>query len=310
MALAVSLSAQVPTIASDGAVQLTFGPSQECAPAWSPNGDQIAFESEADGNWDIWLIDAAGSTPTIVTVDPSSDRRPTWSPDGSHIAFDSDRSGGLDIWCVMPAGGGAERITSSSACANPTWSFHGARWTRGDFRWIAFEYASGDCDGINHEIRSVPFSGGSPTQITPTCLLANAPAWSPRGNQLAYHNWGRDGWHRGIWVRDLDGDEVVQITSEYPDRDDNPAWSPDASHIAFQSDRSGDWEIWLIPSGGGVATRVTNGGGTEPTWSPDGSHIAFASDRSGNSDIWVIDVTKPVTINQESWGSIKARYRP
>jgi Tol biopolymer transport system component len=64
------------------------------------------------------------------------------------------------------------------------------------------------------------------------------------------------------------------------------------------SDRSGNWDIWIMPSSGGVATQLT----TDPdddsnaSWSPDGEWIAFESLRSGNRDIWLIPATGGVAI--------------
>lgn len=67
-------------------------------------------------------------------------------------------------------------------------------------------------------------------------------------------------------------------------RDDNPAWSPDARKIAFQSDRTeqNDWDIWVVNWDGSGLHRLTSGPTTDqdPAWSPDGSRIAFLRDGS------------------------------
>ncbi|MGZ4380967.1 MAG: TolB family protein [Gaiellaceae bacterium] len=73
-------------------------------------------------------------------------------------------------------------------------------------------------------------------------------------------------------------------------RDVNPVWSPDGKKLAFESDRSGNDEIYVM----NLATlRVTNltrnpARDSDPTWSPDGQSIAFASERDGNSEIYVM----------------------
>jgi Tol biopolymer transport system component len=57
------------------------------APAWSPNGKQIAFNSRRDGVFQIYVMNADGSDQTRLTTDGTADFIPTWSPNGTHIAF-------------------------------------------------------------------------------------------------------------------------------------------------------------------------------------------------------------------------------
>ena len=70
-----------------------------------------------------------------------------------------------------------------------------------------------------------------------------------------------------------------------------PAWSPDVKRIAFVSDRSGNYEIWLMNESGTGLQNITNDIAVDryPAWSPDGSRLVFASTRSGNWDIWVMN---------------------
>ncbi len=68
----------------------------------------------------------------------------------------------------------------------------------------------------------------------------------------------------------------------------NPSWSPDGSRIAFASNMSGQFQIYIINPDGTNLTPVTTGGGDWPTWSPDSSTIAFQSTRGGNSEIYSV----------------------
>ncbi len=67
--------------------------SRSGAIAWSPDGSRIAFDSERDGNRDIYLTDADGRRVQRLTDDPANDGSPTWSPTGDRLAFSSDRDG-------------------------------------------------------------------------------------------------------------------------------------------------------------------------------------------------------------------------
>ena len=75
-------------------------------------------------------------------------------------------------------------------------------------------------------------------------------------------------------------------------RDSLAAWSPTGDLLATYSNRSGDWDIWLVPvAGNGQPRRLTNWESNEiyPSWSPDGRTLAFCSNKNGNADIWLID---------------------
>jgi Tol biopolymer transport system component len=69
------------------------------------------------------------------------------------------------------------------------------------------------------------------------------------------------------------------------------AWSPDGSKLAFSSDRSGNYEIYVMNADGSGLVQLTNQGATniQAAWSPDGTKIAFYSDRTGNPEIWVMN---------------------
>jgi dipeptidyl aminopeptidase/acylaminoacyl peptidase len=78
--------------------------------AVSPDGEQIAFMSRRDGNWNIYLVNNDGTGLRQLTDDPSEDGLPTWSPDGKAIAFVSNRGGPWAVWAVTPSGGGKRQL--------------------------------------------------------------------------------------------------------------------------------------------------------------------------------------------------------
>ncbi len=93
-------------------------------PAWSPDGSQIAFDSNLRGNWDIFVVKAEGGAPQTLTTDASSEARPNWSKDGHWVYFGSNRTGTEQIWKV-PAGGGAQVQVTRSGGMNPVVSLDG-----------------------------------------------------------------------------------------------------------------------------------------------------------------------------------------
>lgn len=87
--------------------QITDHPG-DSAPAVS--GNQVAFMSNRDGNWDLHLVTTDGSEVTRLTRNPANDGLPTWAPDGTFIAFVSDRGGRWAIWAIRPDGSDLRKL--------------------------------------------------------------------------------------------------------------------------------------------------------------------------------------------------------
>ena len=262
--------------------RLTRNSAHDWFPAWSP-GTQIAFQSERDGNWEIYVMAADGSQPTNLTRNSARDWRPAWSPDGTQIAFDSYRDRNWEIYVMAADGSQPTRLTRNSGSdRSPAWSPDGTQ--------IAF---MSDRDG-NDEIYVMAADGSQPTRLTRRNSGGDwSPAWSPDGTQIAFVS-DRDGnWE--IYVMAADGSQPTRLTRNDAD-DISPAWSPDGTQIVFVSDRDGNREIYVMAADGSQPTRLTrNSAGDEsPAWSPDGTQIVFVSDRDGNREIYVM-AAKPET---------------
>lgn len=82
---------------------LTDHPSDR-SPAVSPDGAELVFMSQRDGNWDIYWVPAKGGKPMRLTSDPADDGLPAWSPGGQYVAFVSNRGGQWAVWLMKSNG--------------------------------------------------------------------------------------------------------------------------------------------------------------------------------------------------------------
>ena len=239
----------------------------------TPNTPRIAFHSNRDGNWNIYVMNSDGSDQTRLTDNPAADSWPSWSPDGRRIAFisprdDPDPDDDDPIWeiYVMNADGSAQtRLTNDSAWHSlPRWSPDG--------RHIAFQSRT---DG-NWEILVINADGSGQASLTDA---GNAePSWSPDGRHIAFTS-DRDG-NTEIYIMNADGSGRTRLTDNATS-DRFPIWSPDGQRIAFYSYRDENWEIYVMNADGSGQTRLTNNPARDirPSWSPDGRHITFSTDR-------------------------------
>lgn len=113
---------------ADGTVtDLTQGQGGSDA-EWSPDGSRIAFETDRDGNDEIYAMDPDGSAVTNLTQHAASDGNAHWSPDGTRIVFDSDRAGTRDIYVMNADGSGVTLLYQGDGLdTEPRWSPDGQR---------------------------------------------------------------------------------------------------------------------------------------------------------------------------------------
>lgn len=250
-----------------------------CIGSVSGNGflsPRIVFDTNRDGSYEIYVMNADGTGQTRLTNDPGWDWEATWSPDLSKIAFTSDRGAiSPEIWVMNADGSGQTQLTNNGADDGyPSWSPDGTR--------IAFNsYRTG-----NNEIWVMNADGGGQTQLTNDATSNFHPVWSPDGTKIAYVNF----WD--IYVMNADGSDQTQLTTD-PAVDWTPAWSPDGTKIAFRSERDGNPEIYVMNADGTGQTRLTNDPMIDdhPSFSMDGTQIVFHSQRIGPSwQIYVMNV--------------------
>lgn len=192
--------------------QLTFSSdAQETWPAWSPDGTQIAYTSNADDDsQDVWVMDADGSNQARLTVNTGVfDAFPEWSPDGTQIAFTSDSADWDDIWLMDADGSNPVRVTTGPKIdERPDWSPEGLR--------LIFSRNGKD-------IWQVDVDGTNLIQLTDNGRPETAPAFSPNGKKIVFMKMSPGGEFR-LWTMLADGTEPKRRTSGVFDA--FPDWQP------------------------------------------------------------------------------------
>jgi TolB protein len=92
-------------------------------PAWSPNGQLLAFSwRRPSGNYDLYVMDIASHALVELTRDAGRNERPSWAPDGRHIVFESTRTGTRQIWSMLADGTSPRQLTTDGQNESPNWS--------------------------------------------------------------------------------------------------------------------------------------------------------------------------------------------
>ena len=231
---------------------------------------KIAFTSNRDGNWEIYVMDSDGSNQTRLTNTPASDLFQSFSRDGSKIVFTSIRDGNQEIYVMNPDGSNQTRLTNHPAEDYfPTFSPDGSK--------IVF---NSNRDG-NLELYSMNLDGSNQTRITNNAAVDAHPSFNGDGSKIVFES-DRHG-NNEIYVMNPDGTNQIRLTNNSA-LDFDPAFSPDGSKIVFASDRDSPLhpEIYVMNADGSNQTRLTY---TAPlfnwyaSFSPDGSKIVFTSFR-------------------------------
>ena len=253
------------------------------------HGKIVFHTARRAGEFDVAVMNADGSDQTLLTADDNNDIDPVWSPNGQKIAFNrfpADFSG-CEVYLMNPDGTGITQLTHGGGYAfGGIWSPNGKQ--------IAF---TANRDGSN-DIYVINADGSGEKRLTWGAFVGGVTAWSPNGKQLAFNSRndltgsGSYG-DEEIFVMDVDGTNIIQLTDNYVDDEgDRASWSPNGKLFAFSSRRDGwDLDIFVMNADGSNVRQITGVGGDwadddDPTWSPDGKHLAFQSTRDGDEEVY------------------------
>ena len=288
--------------------------ADDTQPAFSPDGETIAFRSEREGGG-TFLMGATGESVKRLT---NFGYNPAWSPDGKEIACADE--GVLNpaflgnpksrIWIVNVATGEKRPLTGVDV-RQPNWSPHGYR--------IAYE---GRRNSAQRDIWTIPVSGGEPVEVTNDAALDSSPLWSPQGDELYFVS--DRGGSMNLWrvpIEEQTGKvlgppEAVTTPSTY------------ISHLSFS--RDGRRMVYVNTVRNANLQRITFDPVREtvvgePIWitqgsrialvphlSPDGEWLAFDTQTDRQEDIFVVrrDGTGLRQLTNDSYKDRAPRWSP
>ena len=255
------------------------------APAWSPEGQRLAVEAGNPDNTSSIVITRLNGRDRVRLLGGRAHGSPTWTPDGRAATFVDAFSG---VYRIRALPGRLSRINGADCWAALSWSPGGRRLA---------------CELLGEGVQVLSVATGRSTTLFPDTGAGDeagtSPAWSPDGRSLAYvegcslrlHTfsdgrsrviptpqgcptspaWSPDGRRLAVDIGSslftlrTDGTEARRIA-----RGSNPAWSPDGRWIAFDSERTGNLDVYIVASDGSHQRRLTThpGRDADPSWRP------------------------------------------
>ena len=283
-----------------GERELTKGEWEDFGPSFSPDGNAIVFSSNRTGNWDIWSIGADGEGLKQITNETDDDITPVFSPDGKEIAF-LKKTEDKKIRSLED-----EKLKSTTS--QPL-NFSTSVVSTYDL-WVM----KSDGSGMSKVTKNIP--------------ILSYPVWSPDGKEIAFVSKGNEG--IGILRYDVNLNSSKKVAIIWDGKSESQKSLPvqqqtgakgkyypfnelflyridynrKGDKLTFESNLSGNVEIWVMNSDGSNMSKITKG--NEPHWnpvfSPDGKMIAYATEKfasnlgppfwpASNYNIWLADMS-------------------
>jgi serine/threonine protein kinase len=241
--------------------QLTDDPdANNSYPIASPDGRWVAFQSDRDGDFDIYIMNRGGGQLQRMTFNEVADRIASWSPDGEWIVYtsDSEGNGTYELRRVSLDGLNDELLfNNGQRIGHPRYS--------PDSRYIIFTIGADPRNAGTWEIGRLDTETDELVLLTNNDVRDASPVFSPDGQTIMYITF--DGSDNAIATMDINGNNQ-QILYDTSGSDWAASYSPDGQFIVFTSNLDGDDQLYLMTADGRSAQAITSDGGLYGSWIP------------------------------------------
>jgi TolB protein len=230
-------------------------PESVISPAWSPDGQQLAYVSFEAKKPIIYVHTLTTGQRRVLANFKGSNSAPTWSPSGKQLVVVLTKDGLSQLYIINADGSGARRLTSSSGIdTEPAWSADG--------QWI---YFTSDRSG-GPQIYRVSASGGAPERVTYEGAYNVTPRPSPDGKKLAFI--ARHEGRFQLATLDLASRQTTLLTDS--SHDESPSFAPNSNVILYATVIGGRGILSAVSVDGRVKQRLTIQAADvrEPAWGP------------------------------------------
>lgn len=236
--------------------RLTKDSKLNILPSWSPDGTQILYTSYLYKNPDLFILNLAKSRRKAISQFQGLNAAGAFSPDGQTILLTLSRGKYPNLYLINLQGEIERRLTDGRSIAtSPSFAPNGR-----EFVFIS------DAAGFP-QLCIMNIDGGNLRRL-PVTRNSDAPAWSPRGDKIAFAMRNDKGRY-DICLYDLQTLKIVRLTNDQRSNE-NPTFSPDGRFLAFSSNRSGRWELYIMALDGSGTRKLAEipGNSYTPSWSP------------------------------------------
>ncbi|WP_205597870.1 TolB family protein [Flagellimonas sp. CMM7] len=254
--------------------------------SYSPDGENILFESDRDGSWEIYTMDKNGQNMQQLTNTIPDNRRPSWHPNGKKVLFESNRNGKQALFTYDLRSGKIKRLSDKTIDGEFIFASFSPR---GNTIAVSLKISED-----NSHIVLLNKKGRMIKKLTNNQKRNYYPKWSIDGKEIVYFsrkdtNNGDDEIYRYTLETGLD----TRLTSWHK-HNFCPSWSNDNKKIVYVTSMENTRpEIYIMDVDGSNQLQVTNNndGETLPVWHPKENKILVTAYRNGNYEICELALT-------------------
>ena len=338
----VSGPASSPTPAA-GTPTATPVPGASPTPTAVAVGAYITFESNRNGNFEVYTQRVDSTTPRSLTQNPANERQPRWSPDGARLAFVSDREGSARLYVMNADGSG---LKGGELAESFAWSPDSSRLAVADpTGGVRIYYPS---FGLYKELAAGGvFTGFAGMSWGPDSqrLAVSARSFSEPRHQIYLYTWkngvvasnitqglgdnreptyqtgmfrltfvSNRGGSWDIWDGNDRAEGLLNLTQVGEGAESQISWAPKGGRLLFVRGAGASADIWSMNADGTNPVNLTNSPGedVDPVWSPDAGRILFTSSRNGNPEVYLMnaDGSNPINLSLSAGIDRSASWNP